>query len=263
MYQSLYENIQASCCHISVSVSGELVSEGTGFAFLPEGEVLTAAHVVTGRTPIKEEDYLDPNQRIFCKFPGHPEAEYKVNICGMNVLVPSFREAIQVDLAILSPIKKPAKMMRFLVANTNPPGLGQTVFVAGYSDELTAPFGVDRLTTGGQSGLSQVTRSSHGGYMTDLGGPIIKRGVIGNIVRAVCGYENNSKELHIELFYIDNSVHSGASGGPVCNESGEAIGIISQRSVTSASQEDAPKLKVPSGCTIGIGLNPLKALAGA
>jgi len=263
MHQSLYKNIQAACCHISVSVSGELVSEGSGFAFLPEGQVLTAAHVVTGRVPIQEKDYVDPNQKILCKFPGRAEEEYRVHICGMNIEVPGFSEAVQIDIAIIVPITSIPNPINHLIANTNPPNLGQTVFVAGYSDEVKVPFGLDRLASGGEASLSQASQSSHGGYMTDLGGPIVKKGVIGNIVRAVCGYANNSKELQIELFYIDNSIHSGASGGPVCNERGEAIGIISQRSVTSASQESAPNLEVPSGCTIGIGLNPIKALAEA
>lgn len=35
---------------------------------LPNGQVITAAHVVTGRFPIRHSDYIDPALKIFCKF---------------------------------------------------------------------------------------------------------------------------------------------------------------------------------------------------
>jgi hypothetical protein len=260
MHQNLYKAIHAACCHIGVTIHDELISEGTGFAFLGNGQVLTAAHVVTGRMPIAEKDYRDPDQRIFCKFPGRPQSEYLVGTCGFNIQVPGFSEILQIDMAMLYPKAPSPDVVPYLVANTNPPQLGELVFAAGYSDELTAPFQLDKLVPGGIATLNQVTQSAHTGYLTELGGPIIKRGVIGNITRAVTTY-GAGKELYVDLFYIDNSVHSGASGGPVCNAHGEAVGIITQRSITSASQEVAPGIVVPSGCTIGIGLQPLRALS--
>ena len=55
-------------------------------------------------------------------------------------------------------------------------------------------------------------------------------------------------------------MHSGASGGPVINKSGDAVGIITQRAVTSASQKEAPSLSIPSGSTVAISIQPLKAV---
>jgi Trypsin-like peptidase domain len=257
MHQNLYRAINAACCHISVMLGEELISEGSGFAFLGTGQVITAAHVITGRMPIVESDFRDPQLRIYCKFPRRPQQEYLVNTCGLNVRIPGFNKSLQVDMGILQPKQKLVQDIPFLVANTNPPQLGELVFAAGYSDELSAPFQLDELIPGGKDTLNQVAQSAHTGYLAELGGPIIKRGVIGNVIRAEAMI-GNAKELHIELFYIDNSIHSGASGGPICNVHGEAIGIITKRSVTSASQEAAPNIVVPSGCTIGIGLQPLR-----
>jgi hypothetical protein len=51
-------------------------------------------------------------------------------------------------------------------------------------------------------------------------GPIIKHGYIGNIRRIFA--DDNSQNIRIEtdVFYIDNGMHSGASGGPIVNEEG-------------------------------------------
>ena len=256
MHRNLYQAINAACCHISVMLGDELISEGSGFSFLAAGQVITAAHVITGRMPIIESDFRDPAVRIYCKFPGRPQQEYAVNTCGLDVQVPGFNKSLQVDMATLLPKQQPVQDVPFLIANTNPPQLGELVFAAGYSDELSAPFRLDELIPGGMDALNRAAQSAHTGYLADIGGPIIKRGFIGNVVRGQAQIGN--KELHIELFYIDNSIHSGASGGPICNVHGEAVGIITKRSVTSASQEVAPNIVVPSGCTIGIGLQPLR-----
>ena len=55
-------------------------------------------------------------------------------------------------------------------------------------------------------------------------------------------------------------MHSGASGGSMINKSGDAVGIITQRAVTSASQKEALSLSIPSGSTVAISIQPLNAL---
>ena len=73
MYKELYEKIQKCCGYVTV-IHDEVIREGTCFAFTPDGEVITAAHVVTGRTPIRVEDYSDPEVNIYIKFAGRPSA---------------------------------------------------------------------------------------------------------------------------------------------------------------------------------------------
>ena len=56
MFKNLYEKIQRCCGYVTVFEGDEVISEGTCFSFTDTGEVITAAHVVTGRMPIKKED---------------------------------------------------------------------------------------------------------------------------------------------------------------------------------------------------------------
>ena len=140
MLHQLYEKVSASCCYVTVFLGQEKISDGTGFAYTATGEVLTAAHVVTGRWPIRSEDYRAPEQRIFCKFPGLPLVEYSVFFCAITFEVQSFSEPIQLDLALLLPKSPFVQAVSYLPALAHPPTLGERVFVAGYSDELVLPF---------------------------------------------------------------------------------------------------------------------------
>ncbi|RML79514.1 hypothetical protein [Pseudomonas savastanoi] len=60
MYNQIYEAMKRSCGYVTIVLDGETISQGTCFAFTPDGEVITAAHVVTGRMPIQVKDYTDP-----------------------------------------------------------------------------------------------------------------------------------------------------------------------------------------------------------
>jgi S1-C subfamily serine protease len=81
---------------------------------------------------------------------------------------------------------------------------------------------------------------------------MIKRGVVGNVLRMQTSEAATNISLECDVFYIDNGIHSGASGGPIVNRRGQAIGVIVQRAVTSAAQSSDPNLAVPSGATVGL-----------
>ena len=261
MYSQLYERASSACCYITVFLGDEKISDGTGFAYTDSGEVLTAAHVVTGRWPIKPEDYKDPSQRIFCKFPGLPLAEYRVMFCAITLEVALFSEPIQIDIALLLPKTPFAIGVSYLPALVHPPKLGERVFVAGYSDELVLPFQVDKLLAKDFNGVPAFLEVMDKGYMADMTGPLIKQGHVGNIRRIVAENTTSGDRVECDVMYIDNSMHSGASGGPVFNENGDVVGLITKRATTSASQSRYPNLDVPSGCTIGLGLQPLLHVA--
>jgi hypothetical protein len=56
MRPEVFDCVERACCYITLFIGDKLLGEGTGFAFIETGEVLTAAHGVTGRCPIKQED---------------------------------------------------------------------------------------------------------------------------------------------------------------------------------------------------------------
>jgi len=258
MFTSLYNKVSPSCCYITVFVGDELISEGTGFAYCPAAEVLTAAHVVTGRWPIRRADHQDPNQRIFCKFPGIPVLEYRVFFCCIEIEVPGFLQRAQIDMALLAPKLPPPQSIPFLQALANPPSLGEKVFMAGYSEELQLPFQVDKLLPRDMNGVSDFIAAMKTGYMADMTGPMIKQGHVGNIRRVIAEDTQLGHKVECDFMYIDNSMHPGASGGPVFNEAGDAVGIISQRATTSVEAGESGKVYVPAGSTVAISLAPLE-----
>jgi len=260
MYQNIYENIQKCCGYVTVVLDDEIISEGTCFTFTPDGEVLTAAHVVTGRVPIRLEDYSDPNAKIFVKFSGRPVLEYRVSFCSLSIQCEAFTEIIQLDIAALAPKEKQEEVFPYLPAKTTSPNLGQQVFISGFSDELSLPFNIDLIAKKYFPGMQDFLSAMKNGYMADMMGPLIKRAVVGNHRRVLAEDSSQNITIEADIFYLDNGVNSGASGGPVVNENGEAIGVISQRAVTSASQESAPDLKVPAGATIALSLHPMNAI---
>ncbi|MBI6853134.1 trypsin-like peptidase domain-containing protein [Pseudomonas cichorii] len=260
MHKEIYENIQRCCGYVTVVLDEEVISQGTCFAFTPDGEVITAAHVVTGRVPILHKDYSDPNAKIFVKFAGRPVLEYRVSFCGLNIQCAAFTEAIQLDIAALAPKENQDEVFSYLPARIMSPNLGQQVFVSGFSDDLSLPFSIDRVAEKDFPGMQDFLSAMKKGYMADMMGPLIKRAAVGNHRKIIAEDSSQNLTVEVDLFYLDNGVNSGASGGPVVNEDGEAIGVISQRAVTSASQKSVPDLKVPAGATIALSLHPMNAI---
>lgn len=260
--RELYKKISAACCNIVVLSGGEKVSEGSGFAINEEGAVFTAAHVVTGRLPFKEQDYRDPDMKILVKFPNLPVAEYRVLMCGITINNPAFSKPIQIDQALLFP----AAPMTFPVEPFTIgmlPRLGDEVYFAGYSDELELPFQIDRILMRQNQGVDEFLAAMQRGYQADITGPMIKRGVVGNLTEVRAGNTSTGSDIFIDVFYIDNSIHSGASGGPIVDSNGQVVGVIIQRAVTSAAQSSDTKLQVPSGATVGLGLKTIPHMLGA
>lgn len=250
MYEELYQRITKPLCSISVYLDQDLISDGSGFAISNDGIVFTAAHVVTGRMPIHAQDYTDPNVKIFVKFRNMPAVEYCVGICGINIGTSSFTDNLQIDQALIIPknqLNLPFEPFTIGLA----PKLGEEIFFAGYSDELQVPFRIDRLIKPDTVDLEfgvEVRR----GHNSDITGPMIKRGVVGNLLNIETVENSTNQKLQCSVFYIDNGIHSGASGGPIVNRQGQAIGVIAQRATTSASQSLDAKLAVPSGATVGL-----------
>lgn len=259
-HKNLYEQIQRCCGYVTVVLHDEVISEGTCFAFTPDGEIITAAHVVTGRFPIQLKDYSDPDTKIFVKFAGRPILEYAISFCSLSIETSVFTERIQIDIAALAPKSKQEDIFSFLPAVTKPPELGQQVFIAGFSDELSLPFNIDKIAKQDAPGMQEFLDAMKRGYMADMTGPLIKTAHVGNHRRIFAENSEQNITVEVDVFYLDNGINSGASGGPVVNEAGEAIGVISQRAITNASQESAPNLKVPAGATIALSLHPMNVV---
>lgn len=257
MYSDLYHSVARSCCYISVFLGDERISTGTGYACDSNGGVLTAAHVVTGRWPIRHDDYKNAGQTIYCRFPRVPLLEYQVAFCSIEIYSPGFVGAVQLDLAYLLPKERLRSPIPHIPSRVYPPRLGEEVFMAGYSEEVELPNRVDRLLVKGFPGVENFREAMEKGYMADIAGPLFKRGVVGNIQRITAMGSEVDERVDSHVMYIDNAMNPGASGGPLFNSKGEAVGVLSQRAVTGVDAREAGVINVPSGCTVAISLAPL------
>lgn len=260
MHEEICNKILDSTCSLNIFLGEEKISSGTGFSFTPGGQVITAGHVVTGRFPLKSSDIKDPNVRIFGKFRTIPTVEYKVELCGMTIVADFMAEPIQIDLAILTPKEKLLTPIPHLPTKLTAPKLGETVLIAGFSDEIELPFMFETKIRKSTTGMDKFFEALEVGYKADMLSLMVKKGMVGNIKGYVFEDSSTGKKVEGEIFYVDNGMHSGASGGPIVNVKGEAIGFISERAITRVAFEDTPKLRVPSGSTLGLSLKPLLAL---
>lgn len=120
----------------------EKYSTGTGFAVNNEGVLLTAAHVITGRIPIREKDWLDPDLTILGYTKESPEeVEYTPLLCGITIDMEVFRNPLLVDAAVLVPKEEYRDGPRpFLEVSSEESTVGTEVLMAGYPDELEPPL---------------------------------------------------------------------------------------------------------------------------
>ncbi|MBR8657851.1 trypsin-like peptidase domain-containing protein, partial [Achromobacter sp. Marseille-Q0513] len=106
-------------------------------------------------------------------------------------------------------------------------------------------------------GVQEFHQAMNKGFKADMTGPLFKRGVVGNIRRILAESSQPGESVNWHVLYVDNAMHPGASGGPLFNANGEAVGVVSQRAVTFV---DSGKqvLSMPSGCTVVVSLTPLE-----
>ena len=222
------------------------IGTGSGVAINAKGDLLTAAHVVTGRIPIKPEDVNDPSVTIVAKTKTGQFNQYYPVLCGVGIQNSLTKEPITVDLALLRPLST-QNDVPFLRLNRKPIKVGLEVLMAGFPDDMELPLSVDQTLDMTQPEVQFILPSLQIARLQLL---MIKSGMV--------GYENRvtltdgKLTLEGQVFYVDNQLHSGASGGPVVNQDAEVIGIITKRAITSVSYLETPNLGVPSGSTVVI-----------
>jgi hypothetical protein len=233
----------------------ELISSGSAVPINENGVLVTAAHVVTGRLPVKKEDVHDPEATILVKSIGGVFQEYHSGTCGFSMSSEYFREPIFVDLAILIPNRIQNKI-KHLPITSQEIETGQDVIMAGYPDDIELPFSFDRhldMKHPQNKGVKKHIEIAKRLLM-------VKSGMIGHKSSIFFSGSNMENPISGEVMYIDNVMHSGASGGPVINYHGELVGVIVQRAITSVSYEETPSLKVPSGSTLALSPKLIQSL---
>lgn len=221
------------------------IATGTGATINSRGDLLTAAHVVTGRTPIRQEDVNDPSVIIVARNSRGSFVQYYSILFAPTLNNPLIKKPLSIDLAILRPVI-PQSNIPYLRIKRSSVQVGTKVLMAGFPDDVELPFSLDRhldLRSAEVQSLLPNIRIAQQLLM-------IKSGMVGHRNTAVLF--DGTLTLEVEVFYVDNQMHSGASGGPVVDQNAEIVGVISQRAITSVPFGETPNLKVPSGSTVAI-----------
>ena len=246
---ALCEIIRKSTCLVKISIGEENFGTGTGVAISADGSILTAAHVVTGRIPQNPDDGFDPSVTILVK-PNLDSVfiEYKPIICGVFINLPLyFRRPMVIDLALLQPMN-PLENVPSLPVSKQPSPVGADILMAGYSDDMELPLEFDRVL----DHRNNEVRDQQQNLDILRNQLMIKSGMVGSKNEIHLTDSESGHEHSGALYYLDNGLHSGSSGGPVVNNYSEIIGIITQRAITSVAYEDTSNLRVPSGSTVAI-----------
>ena len=250
--ESICSQIKKVIYSINVYQNDELVSQGSGVSINENGDILTAAHVIAGQLPVTKKNIS--NLKIYCKGSKGKFEEYMLVTCGFKLPFDFLKDPITIDLSVLKKIKQVSNI-DYLKIDPSLPKVGQNVILTGFSDETYPIFGLeekidfDNPIFGGKLNQKQFGEL----YYKE----IYKSGMVGlsmpiNLTESSSGIKLNAFEV-----YIDNGMHSGASGGPIVNSDGYLIAIITQRALSSMSTSKHPGLKVPSGSTVGISASTL------
>lgn len=245
--------------YVLVLHDGEKVGEGSAVCYSSEGGLLTAAHVIDNRLSrdgarLDPGFVKDPELKVMARLPAGPLTPYALVQVGLEINVPTdFKDPLIVDLAVLRPLS-PVTGKPFLPLRQQSAPIGTDVLLSGYPDEIRVPFDFDRKVDWALPG----PRGKQHDLELLANAIFVKRGMIGQFFPTdlTCTLVNETGQKAIRIlgyhYWIDQSSHPGASGGPVVDMDGNLVGIICQRGTTDASSADHPDLRVPSGSTLAV-----------
>lgn len=243
---------------IYVFHGSEPLGRGSGFLFDAEGSVFTAAHVVNNGRPFTPDELRDPTLKIWVKIKGFPAVEYFQAMPSLLIEGKFFKEKLLIDLTALRPKQPLSTLMPFLTTRIRMPVLGEDVLMAGFSDEMYPPFVFPHRLNPSLEGYQAFMASREIGHDVELGMMIVKSGMVSSSFNF--SFEGKTGAVRGAIFFVDGAMHSGSSGGPVVDETGEAIGVVTERAVTKLRAGPMPDILVPSGATHAMNLEPLAAI---
>ena len=232
----------------------ESYNSGSGAAINSTGDLITAAHVLTGTKAVNSKN-LTGSEVIIARTEDLAPQSYGVVLCGIEINIPHIlREPLAVDLAYLRP-HFPRNNVPFVQVNREMSPIGTAVLMAGYPDEVKEPLSFTQLINYSYPPLTTPEHQTARKIKAIEQQFMIKAGILGYAKNATFNAADGSELLTLYAYYIDNGMHSGSSGGPVLNMQGELIGTITKRAVTTVSNlklPDDPNFQVPSGSTLAI-----------
>lgn len=227
---------------------------GSGVAINSRGYLLTAAHVIAGGIPVHKEQLIESGLNIVAKTNVGNPIQYQCIQCGLAIDSDILGKPLTIDLALLCPAA-PQDEVPFLKISEKRAKIGTQVVMAGYPEDIELPFSFDRILNPRYPGIEVAKK-----YMYLIKNMLMmKSGMIGHSNQAK--FFDGNDEVCTSIYYVDNELHGGGSGGPVVNHNAEIVGIVTQRSIIPLSippiDVDDPKstainFEVPSGLALAV-----------
>jgi len=242
--KEICQKIKYAMRKVIITLDGNVISFGSGVVISHSGVLLTANHVL--------EDCLgDPRARIIVDgVEKINQIEYKIRLGGVsfNINQPEFVKPINIDLAILEPIK--AMNADFFVELGN--GLaseGEEVIMAGFPDDINPPLNFNKVLNFDNPKLGEKKMEIENFFENSMRFLMMKSAIVGNVQKV--NIQDSQKNINIGggVYWLDNTVTYGASGGAVVDSSCKLLGIISEKGVTGGVDSTD---RVPSGSTMAL-----------
>lgn len=224
----------------------DLINIGSAVSVNENGKLITAAHVIIG-SGFNYDALKSPDLKVIAKTINGKFREYLVGMTAPKIQNTYIITPIIIDLCILKPINKMTNVPFFSICDYRNVD-GTDVLMAGHPDEVRLPFNFnEKLDVQNKEIQKQLVNID-----ISKNRLMIKHGIVGNSSQFKFSDIKNTTKFEGEIYYIDNAMHSGSSGGPVVNSESELIGIISERAKTSISTKEYIGLFTPSGSTLAI-----------
>ncbi|MFA5743139.1 MAG: serine protease, partial [Candidatus Paceibacterota bacterium] len=225
--KEICEKIKYAIRKVAIVSNDSVLSFGSGVVINSSGLLLTANHIL--------DEYLAlPNVKIIVEGVGKIlPSEYKIRLGGPSIDIdtPEFVKPIIIDLAILEPIT-PSQTDFFVELNSELALEGTEVIMAGFPDDINPPLNFDKALKFDNPKLGEKKRDIEKFFEISMRFLMMRSAMVGNIQKVKIVDAKRSINIDGGVYWLDNTVTYGASGGAVVDDSCKLIGIISEKGVT-------------------------------
>lgn len=236
--------------HIIVSRNGQFVSTGSGVVVKEDGSILTAKHVLCPGAAGYECDKIIARSIS-------DNLKYECTPCVSHDFVLDFDShfhPIDPDLVILRPlVKLPKQEFVKLAPDIQPEGT--EVIMGGVPDDVRQIFDFDQLFDLSKPRMTELKLQYEANFSPFFMQSLFKSAMIGKTQHVVFnnidfsdkGIQGLDKiSIKAAVYWLDNHLTYGGSGGPLVNLNGELVAIMTQKAFTAYPGNES-LTAIPSG----------------
>ena len=244
-----------------VVIDGNVVtSAGSGIVVKDDGTILTARHVIVdekGRTYTGHILVSGLNTGSQQYYPTvTPDFSFDMNI-------PNLMSRINLDICILKPVQPQENIDYIPIANEFK-DIGDDIIMAGFPEDITEPLHFFQKLNVNNPDIGKLLLEYEAKYKFLFRQLMFKHGIVGNRQTVVFNKVHLEKltgwtgpktiKIKGAIYWTDNHLTYGGSGGPLVNDDCELIGIMTEKAFTKLKLDEPSDVKIPSGT--GMALSP-------